>query len=130
MLSKLGGNAPFLLLRFYQREIIKMKKITVRLLICLTLTSLSSLSLAKDRAALNINNPDQHNTVMQQCITTALQRHPGAVIEVELEDEDGKSIFDVDVSGNDGKVWEIECDAASGEVLEDKEEKEDADEKK
>ncbi len=127
MLSTLGSNAPYLLLRFYQREMIKMKKITYRLLICLTLASLSSLSLAKDKVTLNINNPDQHNTVMQQCITTALQRHPGAVIEVELEDEDGKSIFDVDISGKDGKVWEIECDAASGEVLEDKE---DTDEKK
>ncbi|HQS38142.1 MAG: hypothetical protein B7Y16_00735 [Methylotenera sp. 24-45-7] len=107
-----------------------MKKLTGGLLLCLTLASLSSLSLAKDKAALNISNHDQHNTMMQQCIATALQRHPGAVIEVELENEDGKSIFDVDVLGKDGKVWEVECDAASGEVLEDKEEKEDVDDKK
>lgn len=107
-----------------------MKKITGGLLACLALVSLSSFSQAKEKAALNISDHDQHNAMMQQCINTALQRHPGAVIEVELENEDGKSIFDIDVLGKDGKVWEVECNAASGEVLEDKEEKEDVDNKK
>lgn len=71
-----------------------------------------------------ISNPDEHNAKLNQCIQTALERHPGAITEVEVEIEDGKTIIDVDIQGKDGKSWEIECDALTGEVLEDKEESE------
>lgn len=70
-----------------------------------------------------IADATQHNTNMNGCVKLALERHPGAVMEVELENEDGKLIFDVDVQGKDGKNWELECDAASGQVNEDKEDK-------
>lgn len=77
---------------------------------------------------IKISNPDAHNAKVNQCIKTALERHPGAVTEVEVEDEDGKTIIDVDIQGKDGKTWEVECDAASGDVLEDKEESDDKEE--
>ncbi len=72
-----------------------------------------------------INDVIEHNAKLNQCTKTALERHPGAIIEIETEIEDGKMIFDVDIQGKDGKNWEIECDAATGEVLEDKEESDD-----
>lgn len=75
----------------------------------------------KDKEKVKISDPDEHNQRLNQCIKAALERHPGAVTEVEVEIEDGKTIIDVDIQGKDGKNWEIECDATTGEVLEDKE---------
>ncbi len=77
---------------------------------------------------LKIINHDGHNATLNQCIKVALERHPGAITEVEVELEDGKTIIDVDVQGKDGKNWEVECDAATGEVLEDTEESDDKEE--
>ncbi len=70
-----------------------------------------------------ITDAEQHNSQMNACVKSALERHPGAVMEVELEKEDGKLNFDVDIQGKDGKNWEIECDATSGQVTEDGEER-------
>lgn len=78
---------------------------------------------------LKIANPEQHNAKLLECMRTALDRHPGAVLEIEAEVEDGKTIIDVDIQGKDGKTWEVECDAATGDVLEDKEESDDNEEK-
>lgn len=61
----------------------------------------------------------QHNSKMSDCIKATLERHPGAVMEVEMEQDDGRLLFDIDIQGKDGKTWEIECDALSGEIVED-----------
>ncbi len=82
------------------------------------------------KGSIKISNPDAHNATLEACIKTALERHPGAVTEVEVETEDGKNIIDVDVQGNDGKYWEVECDALTGAVIEDKEESDDKEEAK
>lgn len=66
-----------------------------------------------------IANSSEHNEKMNKCVKIALERHPGAVIEMGLEKEDGKLIFDVDIKGQDGKSWEIECDADTAEIVED-----------
>jgi uncharacterized membrane protein YkoI len=50
---------------------------------------------------------------------TALAKHPGAIVEIEMETEDGRPIFDIDIQGEDGKHWEIECDAELATVIED-----------
>ena len=31
----------------------------------------------------------KHNEVMNTCIKTALEKHPGAIVEIEMEKEDG-----------------------------------------
>ncbi len=72
-----------------------------------------------------INNYDEHNKNMNQCIKTALEKHPGGVIEVEFEKKDDKSVFEVEVQGKDGKKWELSCDAATGDVIKDEEDKKD-----
>ncbi len=45
------------------------------------------------------------------------QTHPGDVIEVELDDEDGIVVYDLDIVTTDGRLLEIEINAATGAVL-------------
>lgn len=66
-----------------------------------------------------IADAEQHNAKMNDCVRASLERHPGAVLEVEMEHDDGRLLFDIDVQGKDGKTWEIECDATSAEIIED-----------
>jgi uncharacterized membrane protein YkoI len=66
-----------------------------------------------------ISDIKKHNEMMAGCMKTALAKHPGAITEVEMETEDGRPIFDIDIQGVDGKRWEIECDVESGSVVED-----------
>lgn len=66
-----------------------------------------------------IADTEQHNAKMNDCIKATLERHPGAVLEVEMEQDDGRLLFDIDIQGKDGKTWEVECDAASAEIVED-----------
>ena len=42
---------------------------------------------------------------------------PGKVIEVELEDEDGSLVYDLKVLSPQGRLQEIEVNAATGKIL-------------
>lgn len=42
----------------------------------------------------------------------------GEVIEVEVEREDGRWVYEIELLGPQGQVVEFEIDAASGEILE------------
>jgi uncharacterized membrane protein YkoI len=42
------------------------------------------------------------------------------MLETEVEMEDGQLITDVDIQGDDGKKWEVECILATKELIEDK----------
>lgn len=85
---------------------------------------------AHKEEAIKIANPDVHNAKLHECIKTAFERHAGAVIEVEAENEEDKTIIEVDIQGKDGKNWEVKCDAVTGEVLGDKEESDEKEEDK
>ena len=61
----------------------------------------------------------KHSEAMSTCMKTALAKHPGAIVEIEMETEDDRPIFDIDIQGADGKHWEIECDAELATVVED-----------
>jgi uncharacterized membrane protein YkoI len=52
------------------------------------------------------------------CYKAALELYPGKVTSVRGELEDGKVQYELDVSGKDGKQWEVECDAKTGKVTE------------
>ena len=43
--------------------------------------------------------------------------HPGEAIEVELDDEDGVTVYDLGLITADGRLLEIEVNARTGEVL-------------
>lgn len=47
----------------------------------------------------------------------ALGAVPGEVREVELENENGFVVYEVEVAGDDGRLQEVVVDAGNGEVL-------------
>lgn len=52
---------------------------------------------------------------------------PGRVLEVELEREHGRVIYEVEVIDQRGRIWELDIDAATAKVLSTKREKRHAD---
>lgn len=46
---------------------------------------------------------------------------PGKVLEVELENEDRKVVYEMEILGDDGVIREVYVDAKSGEILSAKE---------
>ncbi len=55
---------------------------------------------------------------LEACVNAGLAAHPGKAVSVRLELEDGKRQHEVDIKGKDGKLWEVECDAKTGKLLE------------
>ena len=49
-------------------------------------------------------------------IKAALAKAPGRVVDLELRSKSGKTVWEVDVLGADGKVIEVDVDASSGAV--------------
>lgn len=45
------------------------------------------------------------------------QTHPGKILEVELDKEDGRIVYEVEILGKDGAVKEVYINAITGEVL-------------
>ena len=45
------------------------------------------------------------------------EHHPGKVLEVELEKEHGKVIYEIEILDKNGTVTEIYIDAQTGEIL-------------
>lgn len=54
---------------------------------------------------------------LEQIIKAAQREHPGRVIEVELESEDGRHVYEVELLDARGEVWELYFDAASGALI-------------
>lgn len=48
----------------------------------------------------------------------AVAARPGTVLEVELSDEAGRVVWDVDVRSSDGRLWDVYVDAADGSIVE------------
>lgn len=63
-----------------------------------------------------------HKGAMESCMKAALAKHPGDVISLEAEIENGKPIYEFDIKGKDGKEWEVEVDAVTGKIVEVEEE--------
>lgn len=61
---------------------------------------------------------------LAKAIEIATKRVPGKATDVELEFEDGRAVLEVEVFA-DGKVFEVEIDAETGQVLEVEEEDDD-----
>jgi uncharacterized membrane protein YkoI len=55
-------------------------------------------------------------TPLDLCVKAALEAHPGKIKSLSSEIEDGKSQFELDIKGLDGKYWEVECDALTGKI--------------
>jgi uncharacterized membrane protein YkoI len=66
----------------------------------------------------------------EQAIKTAMEKVPGTVVEAELEKKHGKTVWEVEVLGADGKVTEVHIDAAEGTVIDTEAKKEKHEDKK
>lgn len=57
---------------------------------------------------------------LEQITARALQDHPGArLLEVELEEDDGILVYEIELLTADGVVRELELDASNARVLKD-----------
>ncbi|MDW7655061.1 MAG: PepSY domain-containing protein [Nitrospiraceae bacterium] len=54
---------------------------------------------------------------IDQAIKTASEKVPGTIVEAELEKKHGKTVWEVEVLGADGKVTEVHIDASTGSVI-------------
>ncbi|MGD9851217.1 MAG: PepSY domain-containing protein [Nitrospirales bacterium] len=57
------------------------------------------------------------SVTMEEAIKTATTQFPGKVLEAELESEDGKVIYEVEIVNAAGETREFEIDAQSGKIL-------------
>ncbi|UAW97140.1 PepSY domain-containing protein [Halopseudomonas nanhaiensis] len=55
---------------------------------------------------------------LQLLVDDALVRHPGRLLEAELEAEDGRYVYEIEIVTRNGRVMELEYDGRTGELLE------------
>lgn len=55
---------------------------------------------------------------LAQVLAELRQQYPGHAIEVELEREHGRYIYEIEWLDPEGRVWEFKIDARNGELLE------------
>ena len=61
----------------------------------------------------------------EQARKTALERIPGTIVEEELEKENGRIVYSIEIRDKDKKVFDVEVDAITGEIVNVEEEDED-----
>lgn len=54
---------------------------------------------------------------LEEIVRRAQERQPGKLLEAELEKEEGRLIYKVEILDEDGIVWDLTIDAKSGELL-------------
>lgn len=55
---------------------------------------------------------------LEQIITAAIAVKSGQILETELEEEDGRFVYELEILDEAGQVWELELDAATAELIE------------
>ncbi|MEX2525101.1 MAG: PepSY domain-containing protein [Gammaproteobacteria bacterium] len=54
---------------------------------------------------------------LEDLLKAVRREYPGQVIEVELEEADGRFYYEIEVLADDGIVRELDVDATTGEIL-------------
>jgi uncharacterized membrane protein YkoI len=54
---------------------------------------------------------------LERILQNARAQHAGRVLESELEQKDGRYVYEVELVDDQGRVWEMKFDARTGEVL-------------
>lgn len=57
---------------------------------------------------------------LDEILRKADEQHTGRVLESDLEQKNGRYIYEVEVVDDQGRVWEMKFDARTGEVLKEK----------
>jgi len=55
---------------------------------------------------------------LSKILQAAEAERPGRVIEIELERDDGRWIYELELVSRDGRLYEMEIDAATARILE------------
>ena len=90
--------------------------ITVAASLCL----LMSQSLKADSDSEHARLLQQQGIILplEQVITAAMAIKSGQILETELEEEDGRFIYELEILDEAGQVWELELDATTAELIE------------
>lgn len=59
---------------------------------------------------------------MEKCLQLVFAKKAGDVVKLEFKNERGTPIYEFQIAGTDGKVWEYECDANKGKITEEEQE--------
>ncbi|WP_176507470.1 MULTISPECIES: PepSY domain-containing protein [Pseudomonas] len=92
--------------------------------LALSLLAVCSLAVARDLDQDEALKLRQKGIILplEQLLDTALGRYPGArLLEAELEEDDGRYEYEVELLTQDGVVREVKLDASSGALLKDEE---------
>lgn len=55
---------------------------------------------------------------LEQIISVAMEVKSGQILETELEEDDGRLVYELEILDPSGQVWEMEFDASTGELIE------------
>lgn len=55
---------------------------------------------------------------LEQIIDLAVTVKQGQILETDLEHDDGRYVYELEILDSRGQVWEIELDAQTGELIE------------
>ncbi len=80
-----------------------------------------------DDEKLSSRDKKKAKITLEEARAIALKRVSGTVVEEELEKEKGRLQYAFDIRDSNGKVWDVEIDAVTGEVLQAAEDDEDTD---
>ena len=92
--------------------------------------SSSTVALSDDKEGNVADLVKDAKVTIEQAIKTATEKVPGTVVEAELEKKHGKTVWEVEVLGADGKVTEVHINAADGTVIDTEAKKDKHEEKK
>jgi len=101
-----------------------MKKLFKALLIAATcLSSLITYSKTNENDALKLKRV---KVSMKQAVAEAIKARHGDVVKVELEDEEGRMVWNIEIVASiDSKVYDTSIDATTGQLISSKLDKED-----
>jgi uncharacterized membrane protein YkoI len=54
---------------------------------------------------------------LEDLISQVHSEYPGRIIEVKLDDDDGRYVYELELVDENGVVWDLEVDASTGQVL-------------
>lgn len=91
----------------------QLNKMTALTLISVSLLA-AAFSIQADNDALGVTSAA---ITIDRAIRIALKAVPGTVAKVEFEQEDNKTLWEVEIVTSDQQVFELEIDAKSGEIL-------------
>lgn len=73
-----------------------------------------------DQSAVKARQLQQQGDILplEQIIDLAMAVKQGQILETDLELDDGRYVYELEILDANGQVWEVEIDAQTGELVE------------